>query len=420
MGFLGKLSLFFGTSEIVEKKEILALKDLEDWVHRMRGEVIRKEKLGELATRYVQQIRDQRWFLECKLDEWQELVRTEDRARVMALFGLVRGVLDTIVFARDSLLVEIYRKSVALNESLKELLVKIEGNSVLFMPTDERSVTFSFKHNPLLDELRKLNVVNGHFLESMNQKNFGSLETLEERSKQIVHLSGLIFELEKRLEERLHRLDFALAKKVEKEQSLEQLKAEPGFADIAQFLFEQQALLKKRQVFHSNLISTFGEITPLLERYSLRDDSMVLRQYIDDCAQAFACDEERLILNIIAQIQDLLERGELVGEGSVTYRSLGETYEKIIALFSEAVELEDMNVEVPGEFRLLVIRYEEILFRLLHFQEQKSALHAEVEVLERERGRISQLRSEQAQEFENLACVVSSIAVEISFPTKIR
>ncbi|HLD79766.1 MAG TPA: hypothetical protein VJA18_04345 [Candidatus Nanoarchaeia archaeon] len=409
MGLFLRLKKFLKKSEPEQPEEVM-LSDLREWLGFRSQELRVNAGLEGELQKYIQALKDKRWFLECQLDQWQEKAR--EHAHVEAVVPLLREtrrLLDLLTFPDNILLEKILLQNSYLEQRLQALSEKIEASSF--------GQDFDFLHNggadqgnlnPLLQSLLDIDAQRKAFEQKITRSGYNTillvrakLGFLEQSQQQLASWEG-------DLAAKKHRLLAADEKKLEKEKELSLLKERAKGLGLESLTQKQEHLIHSLEENETEILSFFSKIKPLLQQYNKLDlSNKTIWSYLEDPFAAFLQDERLSIRQVLDHIKSLLKAGKL---------SLNPEQFLISLTLLEAtngIALEQLRVkrlQFQQELRQIteqvqhndvIIKLEDAAYRLDHFAKQVEKINRDLFALEEKMEQLGEKVSQEQASIQN-------------------
>lgn len=234
---LNKILGWFQKSGMVEISPLsIHVNEVADWVEHKNKEVMLAHKLDEENLHHINLLKDKRWILDNKIDEWQQRAKTARNTEVSLLLMEIRKVLELLRFPDDKNTVASVLAVHEKVEALLELIIqKIENsflkdNFAMILPEGITSAT-----NPILQELQEVKSLLQQFEQKIAASGYHKIKTLTEKSMHIDTYSDRLYQMQQQLKVFQEKQALVQSKQQEKEaelQSLQQNKAYPNFLAI--------------------------------------------------------------------------------------------------------------------------------------------------------------------------------------------
>ena len=372
-------------SELVAEE--IYLEHLNNWLEKRQLELITQARLEDESVAYVNKLKDKRWFLESKIEEWERLLSVKEifygKEDIRSFFVQTKELLLLWDFDQGISVQEIIHLNPVLLQNLKKIIIRLEKSSFahnfsfLF---DENSSGEEF--NPLFSLLLGLQDLVENFNQKLAQsgiKKFESLvlskDRLEEHVEKICQLNNLLNEKN----ERLH----ATQRKIqEKELQLAELKKDPLYQELEEELNQKKFWDEKRRRNALEIIEFFSELKPVLEEYrQFTSENTQVDAYLSDPLDAFTKDENLFIIHLLKHLKAVLTTGKIeIPLNQLTV--LTPLIDRGISGYLENLYRQRfISKEKPQSSFLdkdLLLRMEEAEYRLNHFSQQVEILRKQV------------------------------------------
>ncbi|MBI2665886.1 hypothetical protein HYX12_04660, partial [Candidatus Woesearchaeota archaeon] len=311
--------LFNFFSKPLEKSVVVGtihLHDMEDWLALEKHHLISKYKLNSEIISYTNRLKDKRWELECKLDEWQQKIPLGKRDDVNYFFVETRKFLDEISFTEELEVDTVMQMNRKLEPMLIELIASIEEDDFAthfsFLSDGTDSTSEYDNLNPLLKELRVLNDSLTKFEQKITTTGIKTLENIEKKVEQLEGYTEQMHKQQKKFKLMKDRLQTAEAIKEEKESELIKLKQEENYKEISHLEKQREYLRKERDKLDDEVFSFFSRLKFILEKYlELQPHNLQVSSYIEDPVSAFLLDEGLGILHNLEHLKALLQQEKI-------------------------------------------------------------------------------------------------------------
>ena len=159
MGWLVNFLKKLGVAEEDESElEYIHINDLSDWVKIKIDDLVHNNQLDDWLINYVNKLKDKRWLLECKIDDWEKKIITlgldYDTKDISTIFNHSRKFLDFLTFKESPNFKSVMKLNYKLSDHLEKLQKLVEASSFAYNYTfvlnkEEKDLAI----NPLLKEL---------------------------------------------------------------------------------------------------------------------------------------------------------------------------------------------------------------------------------------------------------------------------
>ena len=392
MGLFLRLKKFLKKSEPEQSEEVM-LSDLRGWLQFRSQELLINAGLENEMQKYVQIMKEKRWFLECRLDEWQEKAREHTRVEeVTPLLRETRRLLELLSFPDQIALEKILLQNNYLEQRLQALSEKVEassfGQDFAFL-YDEGNGGNSSELNPLLQFLLDIDAQRKGFEQKVTQSGYNTILTVNTKTTFLEQSQEQLKHWETELTAKKNRLLAADEKKLEKEQELSALQQKAKTLNLESLTAKQERLLHDLDRNETEILSFFSKIKPLLQQYhKLEPGNLAVVPYLHDPFAAFLRDERLSIKHVLEHLKALLKAGRvsLNPEQLISCMNLLET------VSGAALEqLRARRIQFQQELRQateqvqhndVIIKLEDAAYRLDHFVKLAEKLDKEVFALE--------------------------------------
>ena len=155
---LGFIKMESSTSKI----ETVHVNDLPDWVELRIEEIVSKNKLDEKLINYTNKLKDKRWLLECKIEDWEKKINSlglsYKTGEISTIFSETIKFLDLLTFPEELKIETVIELNEKIETELNKIQEQIEKstfshNYSFILTKDEKELAI----NPLLKEFIELN-----------------------------------------------------------------------------------------------------------------------------------------------------------------------------------------------------------------------------------------------------------------------
>ena len=400
------------------------INDLEDWVNEQEQDLITNHQLKESLFSYINKLKDKRWMLECKLDDWEKKIhalgldyRSQD---VSLIFNETRKFLNLLQFENYEDFNNIQEINKKIQESIDPLQRKISESSFSYnysfiLSREEKSQAM----NPLLKELLEINNLKSDFSELIIKSGFTKISTIKENAKTLDGLQEKIRKYQSDLKVRQEKLDLVKEKANQKQEELESLRANPNNLKVVVDKNKREEVAVKKEELSDQVIIFFSKVKPALELYANNNpNEKLVEDYLSNPASALFKDEGLAIISILRNIKNQVIEGKL---NLITQQN--DTLMEFIGLANSGKleelreEYQYLNNQLTEEFtpsdKDFMFRLEEAKYRLEHFSKQVGKIQEEVEVVDEEINNLFAVRSRNIELFKNLVRLAFGKEIEI-------
>ena len=423
--FLEKVGLVeFESAQANES--LIHVNDLEDWVNEQEQNLISNHQLKENLLTYINKLKDKRWMLECKLDDWEKKIhalgldyRSQD---VNVIFNETRIFLDLLQFENHEDFDKIQEINQKVEESLEMLQRKINDSSFSYnysfiLSRDEKNQAM----NPLLKDLLEINNLKSDFSELIIKSGFTKISTIKEKVKNLDELQEKIKKYQSDLKIKQNKLDLVKEKANQKQEELELLKDNPqNLKEVIDKNKKEEVAVKKEELV-DQVIIFFSKVKPALEIYNEKNpNEKLVTGYLSNSAEALFNDEGLAIISVLRNLKNQVIEGKLnlitqQNDTLMEFISLAnsgkleELREEYKYLNDQLNETENSN---PSD-KDFILRLEEAKYRLEHFSKQAEKIQEEVEVVDEEINNLLAVRSRNVELFQNLVRLAFAKELEL-------
>jgi hypothetical protein len=389
---------------------IVPLSDLSKWIFYLQQNISKKYDLGRDVTRYLTEMRQKRWQIECYLDEWQGRLTLQQREKVHNFFVESRQILEMITFSEQSSIGSILRFNNLIDEKIRSLIRKIEQSSFVhdFSFLLDNPEPHHTPVNPLLQELMMLDVLRDNFEQKIIKMGLRALFALTFKARKLEDARGKSNVLRQKKQERIKWLTLNKQKLSEKEQVLQSLAENPVYVQYLQkkeFMGQKQA---EQDLLHTEITTFFTPFNELLKSYIANENMVSLAQkYVESPIEAFVEDYglgvQHILRHIKAQLQN--DRYELLADEAQILNGLLYQMEKgkLEVLRSSLISFQQRKApEIEIEKPHLITKIEELNYRCDHFKTQQQRILKDIAQLDEQIGMLYEFINGEINLFQNL------------------
>jgi len=227
-----------GLTERENKNRVVEvhINDLQDWIKIRTEDIVYQFQLEEAQINYVNSLKDKRWALECKLDEWDQKIvqlglgstNTEDISR---LFRNTRRFLELLTFSDKVLIKDLLELNSRLDLALEELQKALEASTFSYnysfiLSKEEKETDI----NPLLKEIVDTRRLKDEFEDRIISSGYSKMENIRRKAFRLDELREKIKILTESLAMKREKLKIVEDRKMEKERELVLLQDNSGFS----------------------------------------------------------------------------------------------------------------------------------------------------------------------------------------------
>jgi len=406
---MGIFNSLFKSQKEVSPAQVLPITRLDSWLKEQYQDLLSHTKLGEESLRYIEKLKEQRWLLECKLDEWQKLLPKEKRTEVETIFNNTRVVLDLLTFSANDPVERIFSLHKKFAVKLIYLIKSIEGTSFAhnfsFLPVEDQ------EPNPLLEELQLFRELAHHFEQKLNLSGLRTLENLSDKQVQFLNYTQTISSLRKQKQDLLFRFNASEERRKEKELELEELKAKPGFSEVYGGEKQRKVLQQQLQEHQEQVYAFFSPLLPLFKEYLKAMDNGLLSAYVHDPLAAFARDEELKIIPVLQEVKEAMEKGYVpipLAQAQFYFGFIEQAqggYLKPLQRRQKTLLQESSQVQIPSHNKLIAHKLQEAQYRFDHFAQQAQLGKERLSALDEEIKEAGDQRNREVELFCNMVKV---------------
>jgi len=426
--------------------ENLQLDDVHAWLENIHLDIIRKASLETIALNHFNKLKEFRWVIENKVDNWLVILQSGDglfgKEEIYLLLVQSRNLVREINLSKDLDIWEIISLNHKLRKNISLILDRISKSSFAqnyqFLLEIEEDIEGGIEGdisgdteenldssneidggNPLQSILIEIQQLVEEFHFSLIQSGVQKLESIALSSEKLQNHSLRIDQLNGVLDDKMERLRLIQKKLHEKETNLQELKRDPQYQDI-----EQEQKIRKRQEEQrrrnsQEILDFFSTIKPVLEKYKgLAEDKELVESYINDPLLAFINDDNLSILHILDHLKAVLSSGRIempLQQLSVIIPLVEDSCTGMLErLHRERFSLKK-KPRSPLLDKDLVLRIEEAEYRLQHFESQVETVSEQIATIEEVIEEESLKREQEKNLFQDMVRIGLNRKVLISF-----
>lgn len=222
----------------------IPINEIADWVDHKKKEVMVAHKLEEETTNHINLLKDKRWVLDNKLDEWQQRAKQARNIEIGLVLVDIRKIADALRFPHEkntlSSILEIHEKVDAAMDVITQKIEKssFKDNYAFILP-DGSTVSI----NPVLQELQEVHGLLGQFEQKVALSGFHKIKTLTEKSVAIDGYSDRLYQYQQQLTLFQEKKALIQSKQQEKEAELQQLQQDTAYANFLTIKDQRSTLL---------------------------------------------------------------------------------------------------------------------------------------------------------------------------------
>lgn len=381
------------------RPEEISLAELQSWAEKKEKEYFQSSGINELANQYINNIKDLRWKLEGKIDEWEgnfPPIKKLKREEIFRLFGKIRQFAGMVAFSEQATVREVMAVNAGIEPKLDFLIRKLENTTYsreysLALDGEEKEVVESVILSPLLSELQKILKLKDEFDKKVAQSDLGKWADLKENILDLFGMKLTLDELEAGVESRQGHLKLVEEKILEKEQEISQIQERFSLSDSEEELEQKKKegeMALQKDILEENIHHFFARIKPAMKQYYLRNPgNKLIIDYFEDPFEAFSKDQGLEILGVIEELKNNLKP-----EGADNLRLSPQEAEEIISQFQTAGETlrshQELWLKISSELgnkeintldHFASLKIGDAQYRLNHFKVQAERLRQEIE-----------------------------------------
>lgn len=378
------------------KPESTPLAELPNWLNLKEQEYLHSSGLNDQINQYVNGIKDLRWKIEGKMDEWESNfppIKQLKREEMMRLFGKIRQFAGMITFSEQATIQEVMAVNKQLGPKLDFLIRKMENTTYsreysLMMGGEEKEIVESVILSPLLTEMAKILKLKDEFGQKVAQSDLEKWADLKESILDIKGMKLTQEELEKGIQSKQEHLKLVEERILEKEQEVDEIQekfSSPISEEDKSQKKKQDDLLIQKGILEENLNDFFSRIKPAMKQYYLsKPGNKLMVDYFEDPFGAFSKDPNLEILTILLELSVILKTNNLnlgddEAEEIITeLQNAEESLKNYRELYSQiGSELGNKEINTSDHFASMKIG--DAQYRLNHFKAQAEKLRQEIE-----------------------------------------
>jgi hypothetical protein len=426
MGWLANLFKSLFTEEVDDNPEQIKIhiNDLQDWVRIRSEEIVYKHKLNDSLTNYVNHLKDKRWSLEVKIDEWEKKIaslglsyKTEN---ISTIFRATKKFLDLLTFPDQPTFQLIFDFNLKIEDDLEKLQNVVQASSFSYnysfiLSKEEKGLAI----NPLLKELIDLTNLKENFEKKISQSGYTKLENLKRKALLLEDSRDKLKQLQDELVSKSERLKKIEETKINKEKELTSINEDPELSQIIQAKARKEELFKKIEELDDLIFLFFSKLKPALRQFSdFNPGNRLITDYLNNCTETFYHDEGLAIISLLKNLKYAVEGGKinLLPQQNEDFFNLVSESDKLENLqkkyFRIIKELEKLNIpaNINKDFSF---KLEEAKYRVEHFSKQKEKITEAAGDLEEGIKDMKVLLKREIELFQNLVKISLDKEIEI-------
>ncbi|MBT4805793.1 hypothetical protein HON71_06510 [Candidatus Woesearchaeota archaeon] len=426
MGWIADFLKSFFTDEVDSTPELVRIQinDLQDWVRIRTEEIVYDHKIDKALINYINELKDKRWVLEVKIDEWEKKIsslglsyKTED---ISTIFRNTRKFLELLSFSDKPTIKSIFEQNTEFESHMEDLQKSIESSSFSYnysfiLSKEEKGLAI----NPLLKELLSLINQKEDFEKKVLRSGYTKMENLQRKSLMIEETKDKLFGLQEEMNNKISRLKTIEETKEEKESELLSLNKDPQFSKIIKTEERKKILQKKIEELDDLIFLFFTKIKPALRQFSdLNPGNKLIKDYLNNSTVTFYEDEGLVIFSLLKNLKQAIEEGKV--------SLLLQQKDDILALIVEKDQLQSLQLKykkITEEIKSLhlapiitkdiSLKMDEAKYRLEHFSKQEEKIKTEMLEAEDEMKDLQALMNREIDLFQNLVKLALDKDIEI-------
>ena len=393
-----------------EQSLTFSLIDLSKWLFYLQQNISKQNDLGRDVTRYLTELRQKRWQIECYLDDWQVRLTPVQREKVHNFFVETRRILEMVVFAEQPSMGSILKFNSLLEDKIKSLTRKIEQSSFIhdFSFLLDNPEPHHTPVNPLLQELMMLDALRDNFEQKIIKMGLRALSILALKARELEDALGKSKVLRTKKQQRMKLLATNKEKLVEKENALQELAQDPVYVQYLQHKEFKEQKDAQKALLQQQITDFFSPFKEILGVYTA-DENMVslARNYVSSPINAFEEDHGLGIQHILRHIKAQLQKDqyELLADEAQVINGLLHKMEKggLEEMRSSLISLRQTKMPVIEiEKPHLITKIEELNYRCDHFKLQQQRILKDIAQLDNQIGKLYEFINKEIGIFQNL------------------
>ncbi|GEM_PF-5424765 len=391
MGWFKELfSLVQKNSQLKQEPQIISLEKLPLWWAEKHELLLEKHAMHAKIEKYAQKLKEKRWELECKLEDWEKKIPSSQAESVQELFAKTHIFIETITFSQPLVVDSFISFHKNFEEQLNTLLQILEQHSFLkdfsYLLDQKQKRSAQAAINPLLEYLLFLRGLSEQFNVELAQTKVNKQLNLSLSIEKLRSLHTKIEELKESIRGKQVRYELALSRKEDKERALSAILELPNYAQslaAKEELDKQVRLLSK---IGEEILHLFSSLKLVLPKIS--NPSPLLLSYSNDPQNAFTLDESLTIISLLHEIntpqteqfvtvQQFAEIQKILEYARSGY--IAKLRHRYILAKRDLLQLQE---NPPNQ--VLLTKIEEGKYRFEHFANQVTLLEEQVLLLSQE------------------------------------
>lgn len=422
--FLQFVSSFREGNESELVVEEIYLEHLNSWLENKQQELIILANLEDESVTYINKLKDKRWFLESKVEEWERLFSVKEifygKEDVRSFFVQTKELFKPWNFDNGIGVLGIISLNPTLQQNLKKIIARLEKSSFahdfsfLFEDNDSQE-----EFNPLLRLLLELQDLVENFNRKLVQSGIRKMESLILSKNRLGEHVLKIRQLNNLLKEKNDHLHTTQRKIQEKELLLFELKKDPLYQELEEEQNQKKLMDEKRRRNALEITEFFSELKPVLEEYrQLTSEKDQIDAYLMDPLDAFTKDENMLIIHLLKHLKAVLTAGKIeipLSQLTVLTPLIDQGISGYLENLRRQRSVSKERLQYPILDKDLLLKIEEGEYRLNHFTQQAERLREQVVEMENEI-KLEEKRKEQEQVlFQDMVKIGLNKSVKLSF-----
>jgi hypothetical protein len=428
MGWLVNFLKKIGVAEEDESKlEYIHINDLSDWVKIRIDDLVHNNQLDDWLITYVNKLKDKRWLLECKIDDWEKKIITlgldYDTKDISTIFNHSRQFLDFLTFKESPNFKNVMKLNYKLSDHLEKLQKLVEASSFAYNYTfilnkEEKDLAI----NPLLKELIGIEQLKESFDSKIINCGYSKMDNLLDKANLIEETKERINKVKEELNSKRERFRNAEEAKEEKEKELSRvLKNNDSAEDFSKRKKRETELVALLVDLDGQVSMFLSKLKPAFrQQVGLNPSNQLVQKYFEEPVQTFYDDKFLAINNLLREMREQILNGKIKLDPLQNDASL-----RIIdeCIGGKLKILQEQSIRAKEELEMLkeptfknkdhLMKVEEAKYRLEHFTKQGTKLVEEVSDAEDELDDLRAIQKREIELFQNLMMVSFGKEIEI-------
>ena len=428
MGWLVNFLKKLGVAEEDESElEYIHINDLSDWVKIKIDDLVHNNQLDDWLINYVNKLKDKRWLLECKIDDWEKKIITlgldYDTKDISTIFNHSRKFLDFLTFKESPNFKSVMKLNYKLSDHLEKLQKLVEASSFAYnypfvLNKEEKDLAI----NPLLKELIGIEQLKESFDSKIINCGYSKMDNLLDKANLIEETQERIKRIKDDLSSKRERFKNAEESKGEKEKELSRvLKNNDNTEDLSKRKNRETELVALLVDLDGQVSILLSKLKPAFrQQVGLNQSNQLIQKYLEEPVHTFYEDKFLAINNLLREMREQITKGRIKldpMQNDTALRIIDEcTSGKLKLLQEQSIRAkEELEMLKEPSFRNKdnLMKVEEAKYRLEHFTKQGTKLVEEVADAEDELDDLRAIQKREVELFQNLMLVSFGREIEI-------